>query len=326
MIISASRRTDIPALYSEWLMNRLAAGFALVPNPFNPRQVQRVSLLAQDVDALVLWTKNPGPLLPLLEDIAARFPLLVHQTITAYPRCLEPGSPAWEDSVRLFRAVSGKIGRSRIIWRYDPLLFWEQLDESYHLRALERTAAALAGCTERLVVSFLRLYRKTVRNLSRALSPPIGAPQCAPKCAGASAPCGRSAFSSNRAGLPLDAPHGMSRTEFMARVVFVAQKHGLEVRTCALEEDFSALGALPGACVDADLLRRQGVAVAAVKDSGQRGACRCAPSRDIGMYDSCPQGCLYCYANQSPELAARNLAARHDPCGPSLLRPRPGRC
>lgn len=295
MIISASRRTDIPAFYAPWFVRRLRAGFVLVPNPFNSQQVQRVSLLPEDVDAIVFWTKNPAPLLPHLDEItAAGIPIFVHQTITAYPPAVEPHSPRLPEAVRLFRELSERLGPSHLVWRYDPVFFSLRFGEPYHLEAIEQIATALSGSTMRLMVGFLRLYRKTARNLQRALAGE------------------ELAALSTRPGV-------LTTRQLLREVEARAEANGMEARVCAADEDLISAGARPGACIDAEMLAAHGVAVPPVKDAGQRAACRCAPSRDIGMYDSCGNGCLYCYANTSPEVAARNLRLCHHPNGTSLL-------
>ncbi|NLT35517.1 MAG: DUF1848 domain-containing protein [Gaiellales bacterium] len=295
MIISASRRTDIPAFYMEWFVRRLRAGFVLVPNPFNPHQVQRVSLLPEDVDAIVFWTKNPAPLLPHLDEITrAGIPVFVHQTITAYPSMVEPGSPGRAEATRLFRELSRRVGASRLVWRYDPLFFGKGWEESSHLEAIERIAAELAGSTGRLMLGFLRQYRKTIRNLRRVLDGEEMASLSTRPCA-------------------------LTTERFLREVEVRAAASGMEVRVCAADEDLICAGALPGACIDAEMLRVHGVTVLPIRDPGQRAACRCVPSRDIGMYDSCGNGCVYCYANRSPEIGARNLQLHHHPDEASLL-------
>lgn len=296
MIISASRRTDIPAFYAEWFVRRLRAGFVLVPNPFNPRQVQRVSLLRDDVDAIVFWTKNPAPLLAHLDEIlSSGIPVFVHQTINAYPPAVEPGSPGPSEAIRLFRLISGRLGASHLIWRYDPLFFSRSFDEPYHLQAIARIAAELAGSTNRLMLGFLRLYRKSVRNLQRG-------------------------WDREEVATLANRPSLLSLEQMLREVEARAAANGIEARVCAPDEDVVRAGARPGACIDAEMLSAHGVPAPSVRDPGQRTVCRCAPSRDIGMYDSCGNGCLYCYANKTPELAARNLHFRHDSDGPSLLR------
>ena len=167
MIISASRRTDIPAFYCEWFMNRLQQGYCLVPNPFNPRQVARISLVPESVDAIVFWSKNPAPMLPVLsevEDMGYRFYFLF--TVNDYPQALEPGLPPLAERISTFIELSQRIGPGRVIWRYDPIILSNKTDASYHRRAFESLCQNLAGRTQRVITSIITLYRKTLRNLA----------------------------------------------------------------------------------------------------------------------------------------------------------------
>ena len=138
MIISASRRTDIPAFYSEWFVNRLQEGYCLVPNPFNPRQVSRISLVPESVDAIVFWSKNPAPMLPFLpmvEDLSYRFYFLF--TVNDYPKALEPGLPPLVERISTFVELSQRIGPRCVIWRYDPIILSNRTDASYHRKTFE---------------------------------------------------------------------------------------------------------------------------------------------------------------------------------------------
>ncbi|OIO04006.1 MAG: hypothetical protein AUJ49_03765 [Desulfovibrionaceae bacterium CG1_02_65_16] len=292
MIISASRRTDIPALYAEWLMHRVRAGFCLVRNPFNARQLRRVDLSPAAVSAMVLWTRNAGPLLPYLPELEARGLRFVFQyTITGYPRALEPAAPAVQAALAAFRDLSARLGPTgpeRVLWRYDPIILCGVMDEAAHVANFTRLADALAGKTARVTISFLEMYRKTVRNLARA--PGLGV---------------------------ID--HDPARLrDLAARLAGIAGARGIVMRSCACAEDLSAIGIAPGACVDGGLLSRLfGIAAPAGHDAGQRAACRCAKSVDIGQYDTCVHGCAYCYATADAARARAHRAA-HDPHSPLL--------
>ncbi|MDQ7793310.1 MAG: DUF1848 domain-containing protein [bacterium] len=273
-VVSASRRTDIPAFYAEWLLNRLRAGYCLTSNPFNPRQVTRVAL-APGETVLVLWTRDPRPLLPALPELEG-FRHYFLFTLTAYPRHLEPGLPPLGQLVASFSRLSRLIGPRRVIWRYDPIILSRELDAAYHLQAFTALARALEGATERVVVSFLDPYPRVMRRLKVNRDPPD--------------------------------------PDLLGRLAGIAGEHGIRLQTCAegLEPE--------GKCVDDGLVSElSGVAVPARKDPGQRPACRCVASRDIGAYDTCLHGCLYCYATRG--RAARRNLARHDPRAPWLLAP-----
>jgi len=289
MIVSASRRTDIPAFYAEWFMNRVRAGFVLVRNPFNARQVRRVELTPAAVSAIVFWTRNAGPLLPHLPELESRgLPCVFQYTITGYPRELEPAAPPTHAALAALAALSARIGPQRVLWRYDPLLLCDLVDEGAHLRSFGELAAALAGKTAQVTISFVEMYRKSVRNLARA--PGLGVVDRDP----------------------------VRLRALAARLAEIAKANGIAMRSCACGEDLSAVGIAPGACVDGELLAQLfGAAAPVGRDKGQRPSCRCAKSADIGQYDTCVHGCAYCYATSDALRAAANRAA-HDPQSPLL--------
>ena len=144
MILSASRRTDIPNYYSDWFFNRLQEGFLFVRNPYNPHQISRIDLSPETVDCIVFWTKNPEPILGRLEELEG-YPYYFQFTLTGYGKDIEPNVPhKKEKMLSVFRELSGRIGSRRVIWRYDPILFTKKYSTAYHLRAFEQ----IAGCAE----------------------------------------------------------------------------------------------------------------------------------------------------------------------------------
>lgn len=297
MIISASRRTDIPAFYAEWFMERVRAGYCTVPNPFNAGQVSTVSLEPEDVDAIVFWTRNPRPLLKHLGELDDRgYHYLFQVTLLDYPRWLEERTPPVDAAVETFRVLAARIGAAHVIWRYDPLVVTRSLDAGYHRQAFARIAAALEGRTERVVVSIVDDYAKTRRRLGQL---------------GDETPLAKETV--------LDDP---ALAELMRDLAGLAGRHGMEIQSCAETLDLRPYGIQPGKCIDNVLLNRLfGLDIAAVKDPSQRTQCGCVVSKDIGMYNSCPFGCLYCYATGSFD-AARERHAGHDVHAPSLLHSR----
>ena len=177
MIVSASRRTDIPALYLPWLGRRLQEGFCLVRNPHNPHSVSRVDLRPEAVDGMVLWTKNPIPLLQLPPALA-RIPFYIQCTVTAYGQDLEPGLPPKPEILAAFRELAARLGPARLVWRYDPILFSLAYSLETHVARFADLAAQLEGCTDACVVSFLDSYRCTAR-AERALGLYRPAPESA---------------------------------------------------------------------------------------------------------------------------------------------------
>ncbi|MBI4863719.1 MAG: DUF1848 domain-containing protein [Candidatus Riflebacteria bacterium] len=288
MIISASRRTDIPAFYTRWFMNRIRAGHSMVANPFRRDQIRRVSLLPQDVDVLVFWSKNPAPMLPHLETLRRGGYRFVFQfTLNDYPACFEPHVPPLEDRIRTFLDLADRVGSGLVVWRYDPIIVSRATDFAYHARRFERLARRLAGRTRRVVVSLVDRYRKAERNMATIQD------------------------ESHRVDWTASERPGMD--ELLKELSALAVGFDMEIRSCAEPEDRTRCGVRPGGCIDAGLLARlHDITVAQGRDRGQREACLCAVSRDIGTPNTCAHGCRYCYATQSPELATRRLAG-HDP-------------
>ncbi|MCE5245127.1 MAG: DUF1848 domain-containing protein [Desulfobacteraceae bacterium] len=297
MIVSVSRRTDVPSFYTEWFMNRIRAGWCSVPNPFNPAQVSRVSLAPEDVDVLVFWTRNPRPLLDFLPELEARrYRSVFLYTILGYPREIDPGSPPLETALKTFRELSRTIGPGRMAWRYDPILLTNATGVPYHLERYREIAEALEGFTHRSIVSIARIYRKLQRRLDRLAARGIRL-----------LPAGEESFS-----------------HLLPRLAETAHGCGMSIQACAPEIDVEHFGIERGSCIDGPWLSRLfGLDFDTGKDAGQRKQCGCAPSRDIGMYDSCLTGCAYCYATSDFERAKANHAA-HDSRAPSLLPLRNG--
>jgi hypothetical protein len=292
MIISASRRTDIPAFYPDWLMNRVRAGFCTVPNPFNRRQVSTVSLTPADVDAFVFWTRNPQPLVPHLDELDARgYHYYFQFTILGYPRELDPKSPSVAAAVQSFQRLAERLGPARVIWRYDPIVITSRTSVDFHRANYERLARLLRQYTLRSVISLVDLYRKAVPRLNKLEGTEV-------------------------AFLPLE-PSAVAG--LLTDLAACATANGMDIVSCAEELDFLPNAIRPGKCVDDGLLAiLVGHDVTQRKDPSQRAACGCVASRDIGMYDSCLFGCQYCYATQSFERARRNYD-KHDPQASSLL-------
>lgn len=287
MIVSASRRTDIPAFYSEWLMNRLREGYVLVPNPRVPSRFSRVTLNPQVVDCMVFWTKNPAPMLPKLDEISAMgYPFYFQFTLTPYGRDMEQNLPPKSTLIRTFQKLSCMLGPERTVWRYDPVILTDQMDVGYHLRCFKQMAAALEGYTHRCIFSFLDFYPK-VRGPMRNM----GAKEI-------------------QKSDMLRIAEGFSD---------IAQEHRLQLFTCCEPVDLSPYGIDHASCIDAAMIEAiLGCSVRSRKAAGQRPGCGCIESVEIGAYDCCPHGCKYCYATSSPDTV-RNRVRSHDPKSPVLF-------
>jgi len=296
-IISASRRTDIPAFFGGWLMERLDAGYCLVPNPFNAHQAKRVDLRRRSVDCLVLWTKNPAPFMEHLDALdAAGYGYYFQYTLNPYPDFMEPGLPPVAQRVETMRRLAERVGPQRVMWRYDPIAVGGPFTVDWHLDQAQRLANELAGSAGRWVVSFLDFYGKTKRRLARL---------------------------KEERGIEFKDVAGPDHEKDLERLcrglAGVAKASGLELASCAEELDLGPWGVKAGACVDVELVRRAlGLKLDLPKDPGQRPACLCAQSVDIGVYNTCSHGCLYCYANFSDKAIAANLE-RHRRDGEALV-------
>ena len=287
MIISASRRTDIPAFYSEWMARRLKEGSVLVRNPWNFRKVRKVSLVPGEVDCIVFWTKDARPMFRYLPDMDALGHAYYFQwTITPYGRDMERNVPPKDEILEGFRGLSRKIGRHRTIWRYDPVIIQGGLSVSWHLEAFSRMCRLLAGYTERCIFSFVDALPGTARR--RKENPPEEV--------------GREDMKAIAEGFS-----------------HIARAAGISLLTCAEEADFMEDGIPRGACIDGALAERiSGHPVRAGKNRKQRPFCGCAASVDIGAYSSCPHGCSYCYACGSDRAVSANRS-RHDPQSSLLI-------
>lgn len=292
MIISASRRTDIPAFYADWFMNRIRAGFVLVRNPFNANQLRHVSLQVEDVKAIVFWTRNPQNLLPHLVELDARgYRYYFQYTITGYPRVLEHAAPDRDQACRTFVELSERIGAERVLWRYDPILLCNLVDLNNHRQGFEAIASRLRGRTRRVTISFAEIYRKTARNLGRIAGLTYSDITRDPEQL------------SNLAG-------ELSR---------IAARHGMELRSCATAIDLTDVGVNPGSCIDGRRIETEfGILSFQQKDKGQRPRCSCIKSIDIGQYNTCLHGCVYCYATDDEQKATDNHD-KHDPRSPLLI-------
>ena len=179
MIISASRRTDIPAFYAKWMVRRLREGYCTVPNQWNRNQISKIALGPEDVDAIVFWTRNPRPLMAFLEELDSRgYRYYFQYTILGYPREIEPGTPSLTTAVETFCELSERLGPGRVIWRYDPIVFTGLTTPAFHRENFQRLAESLANRTRRVVVSIVDSYRKTESRMRELEGTPAAVQVC----------------------------------------------------------------------------------------------------------------------------------------------------
>ncbi|HTT81120.1 MAG TPA: DUF1848 domain-containing protein [Stellaceae bacterium] len=288
MIVSASYRTDIPAFYAAWFRQRLRIGGCRVKNPYGGADYA-VSLRPGEVDGFVLWTRNLRPLLGDLDAIRRIAPFVVQFTVTFYPRCLESSVIAADAAVAQLREVRRRFGPRAAVWRYDPILFADGLDAAAHRANFAALARALAGSVDEVVLSVAHPYRKTRRNLDRAAS---------------------------KHGFAWRDPPPEEKRALLTELAALAHEHGMAAALCS-QPDLSAPGLGEARCIDAGRIADIGQRPIRAPTAGNRPGCRCAASRDIGAYDTCPHGCVYCYAVGDRDRAAAHLR-HHDPAAESL--------
>ena len=293
MIVSASFRTDIPAHYGVWFLRRLDAGFALVTNPYGGPDY-RVSLAHGEADGFAFWTRNAGPFLPVLNEAKRRgFPFFLQFTITGAPRLLEPGTLGAAAATRQLREIARRFGPRAAVWRYDPIVVSDATPPAWHRENFARLARALRGASDEAVVSFVEPYRKTARNLAAALG---------------------------RAGFAWRDPPADEKRALIADLAAIAGAERMRLTLCT-QPALLPSAAEAARCVDATRLSDVAGRPIVARTKGNRPGCLCAESRDIGAYDSCAQGCAYCYAVGSRARAQAALKA-HDPERANLAPPR----
>ncbi len=287
MIISASRRTDIPALYSDWLLNRLREGSVLVPHPRNVGRYSHVLLNPEVVDCIVFWTKNHGPMLNKLDIIEKMgYPFYFQYTLTPYDGQIERNLPPKPELVDIFKRLSQRLGSNRVVWRYDPVITSSSLDVQYHLDSFEKMASMLEGSTHRCIFSFVDLYPRVRPSLMPITDQEL-----------------------SESDMHLIA-EGFSR---------IARKHQMSLSTCSEPIDLSLYGITHASCIDKKLIEEIiGCPIKVKKDAGQRPGCGCVESIDIGSYGCCSHSCIYCYGGFGLKTAQKNIA-QHDPASPLLI-------
>ena len=286
MIISASRRTDLPSYYSEWLFNRLREEYVLVRNPMNIHQIGRIDLSPSIVDGLVLWTKNPIPMLQRLSELE-KYNYYFQFTLNAYGKDVEPNIPSKKETIiPAFIELSKTVGRDRVIWRYDPIFLNEHYTMEYHRTYFQKLAALLSEYTEKCTVSFIDLYRNTARNVQP---------------------------------LQIQIETHEQQLELLDAFSRIAHQYGIYIDTCAEAIELGGLKIPHACCIDKERLERLGHCKLNVeKDKNQRPECGCVASIDIGAYNTCKNGCLYCYANYSNTTVTKNSEC-HNPNSPLLF-------
>lgn len=284
MIINTGGRTDTVQYYTPWLLNRFDAGNVLVRNPYYPNSITRYELDPSVVDCVIFCSKNYSPILPHIKRIIDRFNTYFFYTITAYGTDVEPGVPDIKDGVRTLIELSKLVGRERLAWRYDPILLTERYTVRYHCELFARLASHIVPHVDRCIFSFVEMYRKVGRNMKSIIT------------------------------MTDD-----ERAVLLRSMGDSARKYDLRLHTCACGDDLSSYGIEGAGCVTLETIAQANdVRFKRLKHKGMRKGCGCFEWHDIGAYDSCPNGCAYCYANSTAKRAAENYEL-HDPESPLLL-------
>ncbi|MBR1733897.1 MAG: DUF1848 domain-containing protein [Alphaproteobacteria bacterium] len=284
MIINTGGRTDTVQYYSDWLLNRFKEGFVYSRNPFYPSKVTHYELTPDKVDCVVFCSKNYEPILERLNEITDRFNTYFHYTITAYGTDIEPRVPSINKSIETLLKLEKLVGVQRIAWRYDPVLMTEKYTIDRHLQTFEYIAKQLAGHIDRCIFSFVEMYKKLSINMPELK--------------------------------PITDDEKVILAKGLGQI---AARYDIYLQTCATKEDFSQNNVHRSGCMTLEILgNANGVKFKKLTHKGIRKNCNCMEARDIGAYDTCPNGCKYCYANSTPKKAVENYKL-HDKNSPILL-------
>jgi hypothetical protein len=309
MIIQTGMRTDIPAFYSKWLLNRIKEGYVLVRNPYNQSQVTKYVLSPEVVDVIAFCTKNPAPMLPVMEECykqcrenipnpeskfglpLSKAAMLVDSsywfvTITPYGKDVEPNVPDKEKVMEDFKKLSDIVGVDSMGWRYDPIFIDDNHTEKWHISEFEKMAKNLSGYTKTCVISFIDIYKKVECNFPN-----------------------------------IKAVSKKQRITLGRELIRIAGKYGMTIRPCAEGDDLAPYGADCSGCMTVNTFEtaiHSRLDVPKRKNNQRNGECACLLGVDIGAYDTCGHLCKYCYANSNAELVKENMK-RHNPQSPFLL-------
>jgi hypothetical protein len=284
MILSVSRRTDIPSYYSEWFFNRVKEGFVYIKNPIKTEQISKININPDIIDGIVFWSKNPKPMINRLDEIK-KYKYYFQFTITSYDNDIEKNLPPKDEIIQTFIELSDIIGPERIIWRYDPILLNYKYDFGYHIIEFEKIANLLKGKTNKVTISFIDEYTK-IKSKIKDLKLFILTKEIIRK--------------------------------FCISLAKIAQNNNLIIDTCAEIMDLEDIGISHACCIDGELFKQLGCNLDAKKDKNQRSECRCIESIDIGIYNTCMNGCCYCYANYYNLETLISNYKNHDPKSPII--------
>ncbi len=282
MILQTGMRTDIPAFYSEWFMNRIREGYVFVRNPYHMEQVTRYEINPEVIDLIAFCSKNPSPMMPHIERLK-EYGQYWFVTITPYGKELEPNVPSKADVIKYFKKLSDMVGIHSMGWRYDPILINSKYTVNYHITAFERMAKQLSGYTETCIISFVDLYEKVKINAPEILAVAIEEQITIAK-----------AFSE------------------------IGKSYAITIKGCHENKELARYGIDMSGCLNQAVYEKAlGISLNLPKKKSQRD-CNCFFGTDIGAYNSCGHFCRYCYANANVQSVKRNMM-HHNPNSPFLI-------
>ncbi len=260
MIISASRRTDIPSLHTKWFLNRLKEKYVITQNPISKNNFYKIPLNKNIVDIIVFWSKNPNiDFLKEVRDLGYKFYL--HFTITPYDKNIERNIPNKKLLIRNFQTISKLFGKEKIIWRYDPIILNDDFNANYHINNFKNFADSLNGYTDECIFSFVQIYSKIKNNIKNI--------------------------------------NDNDKIILIENIKEISEKNNIKLKSCSQDFDnITNIRVEKSACIDKERIQKiLGYSIKEKKDKSQRKLCNCIESIDIGMYNTCTNGCIYCYAN-----------------------------
>ncbi len=268
MILMVSARTDIPAFYSDWFYNRLDEGYVIYKNPYNNIDKYKISLRKEDVTCFIFISKNPRPFMKNIDKLD-NYNYLFHYSLTSYSNDIETNLPKGINRVETFKELSDRIGKEKIIWRYDPIIITDKYTIEYHIKVFEKLANMLHNYTNHVIISFVDLYDKVIKNMKEINYKIITTADM--KIIG-------EAFGK------------------------IAMKYNLEISTCAEEVDLNTYGITNRPCITHDDITKVTNQYIYPKEySNLRTNCKCVKTIDIGEYNTCLHLCKYCYANDDKD-------------------------
>lgn len=283
MILSIDFRTDIPAFYNKWIVNRFNEGFLMFRNPAAPNTVHKVILDKQHIEGIIWCSKDYLPILHDLKNITDKFPSIFHYTITGYGKDIEPNVPDLDQSIYVFKELSLRYGKEKVIWRFDPIFYMKEFGETQTLERFEYICNQLHNYTDRVIINFCSPYEKVKRNFSDVIF-----------------------------------LNDIQKKVLILNILGICKKYDFKLQTCGNGLQFKDLeGVEVTGCLDEHALNSMGIYPKS-KNKATDWGCLCYPNTSIGVYNTCMHKCKYCYASSDFNKCEENYKM-HDPNSPLLL-------